>query len=773
MTNDPAFDISAYPALRGYIERVGAECQNFRRFVVCEYHGHYYTQRTLIKILGDGSIECKSKEHEPTAEEAEAIKRELKDERWPKAILARDTDALRALLGTGATLHEFITRKPGESGIIMVQQRVMFDDGRKAYVPWTFFSDGVWRKMEPDGALPFWKPSGSACRRARIMVHEGAKAAAFVDALVNSPEIFAGQPAHPWLEELKAYEHWGMIGGALAPERADYEELYRERPLEVVYVCDNDNPGRAALQKVSEAYGRALKGVMFDGGWPMSWDMADAMPEWFFKKGRYIGPRLGSLMQPATRATKRSAVEVEGTTGKKKIVVSTRLLEAFKEEWFHSVVPEAFIHKDWPSRIYSAQEFNSVVAPFSDVDDTARLLKKDAAAKSAVLKYDPAKAPGIYGGVSGRFINTHVPGPVVSESGDVGLWSAFLEHLVPDNGDRHELMRWCATLIARPDIKMLYGVLLISEEQGVGKGTLGEKILAPILGWENVSSPNEREIVDSSFNYWLAHKRLAVIHEIYQGKSSKGYDALKSVITDKMITVSRKFQANYEVENWIHVIACSNSKRALQISGDDRRWFVPGVRERKMTEEMAVRLNEWLTEENGLGKIKWWASEFLKSNKAVGRADRAPGSEAKKVVIREGLSPGSALVAQFLERISEDMQDEKWLERHTKARKANGGWRPEGVVITDVSLVQMIRDMLHEGRPTDRLEKPMTVRKVARQLGWYISDHQARVKEWGTRGVRCQLVCSNRTLAEARPEDLAERIRPLEINLLQEEKLSI
>jgi len=55
--------------------------------------------------------------------------------------------------------------------------------------------------------------------------------------------------------------------------------------------------------------------------------------------------------------------------------------------------------------------------------------------------------------------------------------------------DRIELMRWCATLIARPDIKMNYGVLLISETQGVGKSTLGEKILAPLIGKLNASFP--------------------------------------------------------------------------------------------------------------------------------------------------------------------------------------------------------------------------------------------------------------------------------------------
>ena len=37
---------------------------------------------------------------------------------------------------------------------------------------------------------------------------------------------------------------------------------------------------------------------------------------------------------------------------------------------------------------------------------------------------------------------------------------------------------------------MLYGLLLVSETQGVGKTTLGERILAPLVGWHNVSVPD-------------------------------------------------------------------------------------------------------------------------------------------------------------------------------------------------------------------------------------------------------------------------------------------
>ena len=44
---------------------------------------------------------------------------------------------------------------------------------------------------------------------------------------------------------------------------------------------------------------------------------------------------------------------------------------------------------------------------------------------------------------------------------------------------------------------MSYGVLLVSETQGVGKSTLGEAILTPLVGEWNVSFPNEKQVTDS------------------------------------------------------------------------------------------------------------------------------------------------------------------------------------------------------------------------------------------------------------------------------------
>lgn len=750
--------------LLGYYKRIGAEALNFRRAMVREYHSNnYYVEKTFIKITSDYEIECSRKEHDPTKEEREAIKIALDKIEFPKSIGATPQGFAKWLQSTGKNeenVFQFIDQKDGT--IKMAQERWVDKSGIKHYLPWTLWSDGQWRQLEPDGALPFWKPFKEISKK--IMIHEGGKAARFVHNLLHNPEFKKLKDAHPWTDELIPYTHWGIIGGALAPHRADYSEIQANAPTSVIYFCDNDLPGLQALQMVSRFYGESLKGIMLDKRWPMSWDCADDMPKNLFAGRRFIGPSLSKMTVPATRATEL----VPNPEGKGRPIAVMR--RAFKEEWLHCVTPEIFVHRDWANQVLTTQEFNNAIRPFSDVDDTARLLRVDLASKSAVLKYDPGKKSGIYGsGDSGRYINTHKPTDIRPEEGNVAPFIDFMENFIPSETDRHEVMRWCATLIARPEIRMHYGILAISEVQGVGKGTLGEKILAPLVGETNVSYPSEKEIVDSNFNYWLAHKRLAVVHEIYAGHSAKAYNTLKTIITDKNITVSKKYMANYEVQNFMHVFACSNSMRAIQLSVDDRRWLVPKITDEKRPADYWSQFNRWLNEEGGLGIIKWWADEYVKKHKPVATGDSSPWTALKREVIEEGYSPGQMLVAQMLDRVREEAKTPSWIE--AQARSASTKLTPElwrkrygaDFVVLDTDFVKMIKNVLYDGRQSDRLEKPLTVRKIAKSREMHINDVKVSVPSWGIHGGSSRLISTSVALAKVEPGELAKDIKPIDV----------
>ena len=722
------------PPLAAYIERIGAEQLNFRRFMVKEERGKYYIERSIIRINPDSSIACSNPEHEPTAEEAAAIAGALAMVKFPRSILATKAQFKNLQDANPGVVMYPIFNRGKEPGIRMVQARVELESG-KQYVPWTMWSDGEWRAMEPDGSLPFFKPEKK--RANKIMIHEGAKAAEAAQRIADEGK------GHPWADTLNNYEHWGILGGALAPHRADYAELHSAKPVEVVYVCDHDHPGEEALQKVAKYYGKSMIGIKFDERFPSSWDMADPLPQEFFGPDSetgakiYKGQSLEDYMKPATWAT----YQIEDEEGKKHVV----LADEFAREWYHSIHPEFFIHKRWPLKRLPDREFASLVAPFAHRCDIARLVREQDALKVETIDYRPDYAPGVYMDRDTRIMNVCRPRAYGPLKGDYSILEEYFEKLIADDKDRFELMKWCATLIAKPEVRMTYSVLLVSEQHGTGKSTLGERILAPIIGKENVSFPRERDITGSDFNGWAAQKRLIVVAEIYSGHSSQAYNQLKSIVSDNSIVVNEKYQPSYTVQNWAHVVASSNSMRALKIDPEDRRWLVPKVTEDRQPEKYWVRLNNWLTNQRGYEKIVYWAEEFVKKNGHVSTGVHAPASEGKREVIEAGFSRGMAFIREILARVQQDKEGEDYF-------------------VLDTDVIDLMVQSLHGGRVNERIERPHTVRKVAKTLGWHSGGANKGSKDWGLAPFKSKLIGPKKALVDQTPADLARiGLKPVDL----------
>ncbi|MCA3609597.1 MAG: hypothetical protein IOC65_08635 [Methylobacterium sp.] len=184
---------------------------------------------------------------------------------------------------------------------------------------------------------------------------------------------------------------------------------------------------------------------------------------------------------------------------------------------------------------------------------------------------------------------------------------------------------------------MKWAILLASNQQGVGKSTLGMDVLGPLVGETNVSVPSEANVVDSSFNGWQANKRLAIVNEIYSGQSWKAYNKLKSSITDPKVTLNEKYIPAHSIANWIHIFACSNSDRALKLEDTDRRWFVPTVTEQKWPDEKFDRFHIWL-KSGGLSIIKDAAEKWDKAD-YVKVGEPAPDTKRKQEMVYDSLSP--------------------------------------------------------------------------------------------------------------------------------------
>jgi len=634
------------PHTRSYLTRVGAEPRSLKAAVVKEIHGSYWKDLGIIRFTKAGVITCTNVEHSPTDREVQDIAAEFATVQWP------ELKPLSRLVNPPPEIAEadpkkvFIFRNE-EGLIVLVHLRVADDQGK--YRPWTYWDDGEWRMCEPDGPLPLYnahllKDAGV------VFIHEGAKAAHHIQWLIEqkTPEAKKAFIEHPWGQELSGAVHIGWIGGALSPYRTDWSILKKAGIKRAYIVADNDEPGRSAVPAISQQINMVTFSVQFTDEFPSSFDLADPFPDSMFGKildsGRhYIGPQFRDCLHPATWATNL----IPNPKGKPTPV----LRDSFRNMWAYIEEADIFVCTEMPDIIRSEAILNKHLAAFSHVAETSRLIVKAYRGRAARICYRPDHEGLMVTFQGSSAINLHIPSSIKPGQGSPDPWLEYLNYMFVNKAERKEVERWCATLIARPDIRMGYGLLLISERQGIGKTTLGAHILAPLVGVQNVGYPSENDIV-SSFNAWMAGKRLVIVNEIYSGSSWKAYNSLKSVITDRDIEVNQKYIRQYKIENWCHVLACSNSLRALKMENDDRRWYYPEITEIPWPKNKFIEFRKWV-EQGGLGIIKKWAMDY---NDYVAPSDRAPMTERKTDMI-EGSRSDAQKEASALAALLNDKKE--------------------------------------------------------------------------------------------------------------------
>jgi hypothetical protein len=692
------------PTLYTYLLGVNATIRNFRRYVIEERDEHAYRGwRTLgsIRLQPDGTIKCSDPQYDPTKEQAARIAEEVKAANFPSSIAATraNVDQLKTThLRNVADQDITVFMAPDGEKVLFVQQRTYKPNGieKQADLPWSFYSDGAWRNLEPDDGLPLWGLDRIR-KGTRFLVHEGAMGAKKVRQLVDA----GGErlTSHPWCEDLKRFQHLGWPGGTDRIKDVNWGPLQKLGPEhEVVFVADNDRKGKEAVTKISQRLLRSLSVIMFDDCFPNTFDLADPWPqrpEWW-KGKRYVGPTFDDLRSSATWATRQinfGALTATGLPAKPIFKVRNE----FADEWVWVENVNAFVNRQQTNRLLTTESFDRAVKPFSHVSNTSDLLVEHLSSHVRSGIYRPGAVQGVINVKGqGSCINIYRPPIIAPIKGDAGPFDEFMELLIPDEGDRHQTWRWCATLLAQLHYKMLYAVLLASEQQGVGKSTLG-LILAELVGLWNASFPDEQEIVDSTFNEWVAHKRLAVVQEIHSGHSWKAYNVTKSVITDPHVTVKRKYIRNYLDENWVHIFACSNNKRPLMIEDKDRRWLMPGVTEVKQPEQYWTKFYAWL-HADGLGIIKRKALDFPDY---VKESENASPTTVKRRAIAESRTRGQEIAFDLGKHVA-------WLNQDPRNQK---------VVLLVSEVHRWVAGRLEVAATSHKFDRPLMIRRALLEAG--------------------------------------------------------
>lgn len=630
--------------VRDYLNRVGAEPRSLKSAVVKIQSGDYWKDIATIRFNKDGSIECSSIQHAPTETERMMIASAMSKAEWPEHKLLNSIINPPPIM-KDAYAKDIFEFRNAENMLVMVQVRIEAAGG-KNYLPFTYFDDEQWRCCEPDGDLPLFGAEALSGESV-VFIHEGAKAADAMRRMVaaRTPEDKKKLAEHPWGHELSYAAHVGWIGGALSPMRTDWSALAKAGIKTAYMVADNDKAGRSALPGISQQLRMETFAIQFTDEFPIAFDLADEFPPEMFStevgEPIYIGPVFRDCTHPATWAT--DAFQPEGS-GRPSYI----LRDSFKGMWAYIEEADMFVCKAMPEIMRSEPVLNKMLSSFSHVQDTCRLIVKAYQGRSTRVCYRPDHEGLVVTFRGSSAINLHIPPTIRSKQGEIAPFLTFMDYLFINDNERKNALKWVATLIAKPEVRMSYGMLLISERQGVGKTTLGSAILAPLVGVANVGFPSENDVT-GAFNDWVAHKRLAVVNEIYSGSSWKAYHALKSVITDKDISVNRKYIRQYVIENWCHVLASSNSMRALKMENDDRRWFYPEVTEVPWPKQKFEDFRRWLNG-GGLGIIKDWAEGY---GDYVAQSDRAPMTERKREMIEGSRSEAQQEAAAVAETLKE------------------------------------------------------------------------------------------------------------------------
>ena len=595
--------------------------------------------------------------------------------------------------GLSAASHHAYPCHDFNGEIVMIHERYEAPDG-KGYVPWTKWSDGQWRKAMP-AIYPFYGLPGGE-NRSTLFLHEGAKAAARMKRLLSGEEK---PDRFPWWEQMRWGHHVGWIGGVHSVGRSDWERLSRSGFKRVVIVLDNDGGGTDAGARIAPHFTCPTFVLRFGGSFPDRFDCGDEWPsDHFDANSAHIGVTFDECLQPFDQAT--NLEEVPGRNGRPKLI--PRLRASFAESYRVVTETQQVFSVHRPALAMEKKAFNDEVRQRSHEPDTYALLIQSSQSVCARRDFLPNKRSGV--AIEGGLVtwNAYEPSTIRAAIGDVGPWLDFLEHLFPIPSDRHEAMRWIATLIACRDRRMHYSMLLVSKTQGVGKSTLG-LILRRLLGERNVSFPGDSAF-ESQFNSWAVGKLLVFVNEIYSNGRATVYDKIKPYAADEIIRINEKNARDFDQQNWAVFIACSNSEKALFIPDEDRRWFVPTVTNSLRDRVCWEQFHAWLIG-GGFSLIRGWADSFAKDH-AVKPGERPPQTSAKRAIIAENKSEGRLFARDFGEEFAEmdpaivrigDVR--AWVARKRGIDLGHPSMEKERLIIAELEAIEGLHVWKGDARP--------------------------------------------------------------------------
>ena len=160
-----------------------------------------------------------------------------------------------------------------------------------------------------------------------------------------------------------------------------------------------------------------------------------------------------------------------------------------------------------------------------------------------------------------------------------GDCSRFLAHLrdvvCSGNAEHYEyLLKWSAFAVQQPGTPPGVAIVLRGKP-GTGKGTF-VRMFERIYGKRHCAHlDRSKDLVD--FNALIAGKVLVFADEAFFAGDKQNLGALKRIITEPTIRISRKHIDSHEEDNNLHVIMATNEDWAVHAQPGERRFFAVDV----------------------------------------------------------------------------------------------------------------------------------------------------------------------------------------------------
>lgn len=211
----------------------------------------------------------------------------------------------------------------------------------------------------------------------------------------------------------------------------------------------------------------------------------------------------------------------------------------------------------------------------------------------SAMTYAPAKPV-----VVGDKLNTWPGWGAKPKTGNVKPFIKLIDYLFQDETPavKKWFWQWLAYPIQQPGEKVLQGVLLWSQEQGVGKSFVGD-IMRAVYG-DNASRVEKEDIV-GQWTDWLVNKQFIHGEEITGDRSRVVADKVKNLVTRPTVRSNVKYQASFELEDRANYYLTSNHADSLHLEPQDRRWLVVHVDRPAMPEPWYNEIDDWLLKDDG------------------------------------------------------------------------------------------------------------------------------------------------------------------------------